>query len=167
MKAVKLDNARSVANRPLPAIPDGLAPDAGTLVLFYQYTEPVWTPTQHKWALKNVIALAEKNGITGRGRCAPEGLNCTLSGSPQGVRDFCQGLRDWNPLYNETDFKLTDGLKCAKPHRSHRRSTPDDRPLFLCQDAEACSISSNQASRGVQSDHDSKGGGAGRLRTRW
>ena len=119
MRAV-VSQARSVAGRELPPIPDGLPPDAGTLVLFYQYTEPVWSPTQHKWALKNVIAIAEKNGITGRGRCAPEGLNCTLSGSPQGVRSFCQGLRDWNPLYNETDFKLTDGLK---PHEIFKALT--------------------------------------------
>ena len=108
-----------MAHRDLPPIPDGLAADAGTLVLFYQYTEPVWTAQEHQRALKNIIALAEKHKITGRGRCAPEGLNCTLSGTPSGVRAFCQGLRDWNPLYNETDFKLTDGLKCAHAHRSH------------------------------------------------
>ena len=26
------------------------------------------------------------------------------------VRAFCVGLREWNPLFEETDFKLTDGL---------------------------------------------------------
>jgi hypothetical protein len=42
------------------------------------------------------------------------GLNCTLTGTPDGVRAFCTKLREWNPLFNETDFKITDGLE---PHQ--------------------------------------------------
>jgi len=106
-----LENAQSVAHRPLPPIPPGLKPEAGTLVLFYQYTEPSWTPAEHKKALSTIIGIAEKNQIMGRGRVAPEGLNCTLTGSPREVRAFCDGLRAWNPLFNNTDFKLTDGLE--------------------------------------------------------
>ena len=112
MSVVK-HNAQSVAHKALPLIPDDLKEGTGTLVLFYQYSEPAWTPAEHKQALSKVISIADSNGVTGRGRCAPEGLNCTLTGSPQGVRDFCMGLRKWNPLFEETDFKLTDGLECV------------------------------------------------------
>jgi len=105
------ENAVSVANRNLPAVPSGLAADAVTLCLMYQYVEPVWSNTQHRASLKYVINLAKKHAVTGRGRCAPEGLNCTLTGSAKDIRLFCYGLREWKPdLFNETDFKLTDGL---------------------------------------------------------
>jgi predicted sulfurtransferase len=57
-------------------------------------------------AMANVTRIANENNIKGRGRCAPEGLNCTLSGSAKGIRAFCQGLRDWDATFNETDFKV-------------------------------------------------------------
>lgn len=105
------ENAVSVANRNLPAVLPGLAADAVTLCLMYQYVEPIWSNTQHRSSQKYVINLAKKHDVTGRGRCAPEGLNCTLTGSATGIRAFCYGLREWKPeLFNETDFKLTDGL---------------------------------------------------------
>jgi rhodanese-related sulfurtransferase len=71
----------------------------------------MWTKTQHKKARSFVIGLGAKLGVTGRGRCAAEGLNCTCTGSPDAIRKFCLGLRAWNPLFEETDFKLTDGLQ--------------------------------------------------------
>ena len=74
----------------------------------------MWTKTQHKKARSFVIGLGAKLNVTGRGRCAAEGLNCTLTGSPANIRKFCQGLRAWNPLFEETDFKLTDGLKAKE-----------------------------------------------------
>ena len=102
--------SRSVAGKELPPIPPGLADDSITLLLFYQYVEPMWTKTQHKKARSFVIGLGAKLGIGGRGRCAAEGLNCTCTGTPDAIRKFCLGLRAWNPLFEETDFKLTDGL---------------------------------------------------------
>jgi predicted sulfurtransferase len=102
--------SKSVANRDLPPIPAGLAADACTLMLFYQYVEPSWTKSEHKKARAFVIGLGEKLGVTGRGRCAAEGLNCTLTGSPDAIRNFANGLRKWNKIFEETDFKLTDGL---------------------------------------------------------
>jgi predicted sulfurtransferase len=55
--------------------------------------------------------LARENDCTGRGRIALEGVNCTLTAPAHGARRFCQGLRDWDPdLFNDTDFKLTDGV---------------------------------------------------------
>ena len=80
------ENAKSIAFKPLPEAPEGLAADAVTLVLFYQYMEPVWTKKQHRGAMKAITDLAASHDIKGRGRCAPEGLNCTLTGSAAGVR---------------------------------------------------------------------------------
>ena len=112
--------ARSVAHSELPPLPAFQKRDARgnfpvTLCLFYQYIEPLWTVAEHKAALKFVIGLGKEHSICGRGRCAAEGLNCSLTGSAKGIRAFCEGLRKWQPIFLETDFKLTDGV----PH-AHR-----------------------------------------------
>ena len=110
--------ARSVIHRPLPPMPTDLKRDSDghfpvTLLLFYQYIEPVWTTQEHKAALKFVIGLGKQHNICGRGRCAAEGLNCSLTGGARDMRAFCEGLRKWKPIFNETDFKLTDGVPYA------------------------------------------------------
>jgi len=110
--------ARSVANRELPPIPDGTLETDVSLLLFYQYSEPMWSKKQHTAAMFNVTSIANEHGIKGRGRCAPEGLNCTLSGSAAGVRAFCMGLRAWNKIFEETDFKITDRLPKAHGFKS-------------------------------------------------
>lgn len=100
--------ARSVAHKPLPppTTMEGI-----TQILFYQYVEPVWSARRQKQAYAEFQRLARENDVTGRGRIALEGLNCTLTAPPLGARAFCQGLRDWDPdLFNNTDFKLTDGV---------------------------------------------------------
>jgi predicted sulfurtransferase len=107
--AVNLEAAVSVAHRPLPPVPNNLAPNATTICLCYQYKEPVWTKKQHKYALNTIIQLAREHQVTGRGRCAPEGLNATLTANAQNMRNFCYALRAWDPLFEETDFKLSDG----------------------------------------------------------
>jgi len=48
---------------------------------------------------------------------APEGLNCTLTGSPAGIRSFCGDLREWDEIFRETDFKITDGVELGKMFR--------------------------------------------------
>lgn len=111
------ENSRSVAGRPLPPIKEENKND-GTILLFYQYKEPEWTVQEHKTVIKDVIKLGEECGITGRGRIAPEGLNCTLSGTPQGIRNFCLGLRRMDRLFMQTDFKLTDGIPKDKLFKS-------------------------------------------------
>lgn len=112
---VRREHARSVARRPLPPPPPpssagtAVTGAEGSLVLFYQYREPPWTESEHKKALKEVLRLASLHNVRGRGRVAPEGVNCTLScASPQSLRDFCRALRDWDDLFQETDFKFTD-----------------------------------------------------------
>ena len=72
-----LAQARSSAHRALPPAED---PGAVSLLLFYAYREPAWTDAEHRKALAEVLAIGAKHKITGRGRCAPEGLNCTLTG---------------------------------------------------------------------------------------
>lgn len=106
--AVNLAAASSVAGQSLPQIPPNLKVGAVTICLMYQYREPAWTAKQHNVALHEITRMATQHSITGRGRVAPEGVNFTLTGSAQGMRDFCQALRDWDGMFWETDFKLTD-----------------------------------------------------------
>jgi hypothetical protein len=95
-----------------------------TLLLFYQYVEPPWDETQFAAALKFVTKAGEKHNLTGRMRVAREGLNCTLTGSPERIRGWCADLRSFDggrgkvdPSTGETitefantEFKLTDDL---------------------------------------------------------
>ena len=113
-----LENAVSCAHRPLPRIPRNLAPAATTICLMYQYKEPAWTKKQHKAALNTINELASAHRITGRGRCAPEGLNCTLTASAGDLRAFCLALRAWDPLFLNTDFKLEDGVEASAAFRT-------------------------------------------------
>ncbi len=106
-------NAISVAFKKLPKVLEKKFKDDSkycTLCLFYQYVDPLWDAKEHKEAVKFVTELANKYEVKGRGRCAKEGLNCTLTGPAKGIRKFCKGLRKWNKAFEGTDFKLTDGL---------------------------------------------------------
>lgn len=114
------ENARSVRNRSLPPISsENLCNGSGSILLFYQYIEPEWTNKEHSQVLKKVIEIASTHKITGRGRVAQEGLNCTLTSKhPQHIRDFCYGLRKYKPIFEETDFKITDGISKDKLFKS-------------------------------------------------
>ncbi|KAL7564125.1 hypothetical protein ACA910_012396 [Epithemia clementina (nom. ined.)] len=105
---------------------------SGTILLFYQYKEPPWTPVEHKQVLKDFIVIAQRFSITGRGRVAQEGLNCTLTGSSDMVRQFCTHLReDYNPqLFAQTDFKLTDGIPYSKLFKSLSIRKTDELVAF-------------------------------------
>ncbi|KAL7484715.1 hypothetical protein ACHAW6_010333 [Cyclotella cf. meneghiniana] len=112
-------NARAVCGKDLPPLDPSLSSsDTGSILLFYQYIEPEWTKSQHKQSLKKVIEIGTKFRITGRGRVAPEGLNCTLTGKPNDIRSFCYALREWDDVFSETDFKITDGLPLDKLFKS-------------------------------------------------
>jgi predicted sulfurtransferase len=111
-------NARAVCGKELPPLKHEHRYD-GSILLFYQYIEePVWTKAEHKAALKKVIEIGTKFDITGRGRVAQEGLNCTLTGRPNDIRSFCYALREWKDVFNETDFKITDGIPVDKMFKS-------------------------------------------------
>ena len=120
--SIDISASQSTANRPLPAPPQHLSNDGKahcTICLFYQYKEPSWTSKEHKAVLNKIHELAKKFNITGRGRCAPEGLNCTLTASANDIRAFCYALRSWQPeLFNQTDFKLEDGVDNTKRFRT-------------------------------------------------
>ena len=99
-----------------------LKADNITLLLFYQYVEPPWDDDQFQTAYKFVTDNGNKHGITGRMRVAREGLNCTLTGSHDGIRKWCAALRRFDggrgrvvngqktTEFAETEFKLTDDL---------------------------------------------------------
>ncbi|VEU44646.1 unnamed protein product, partial [Pseudo-nitzschia multistriata] len=107
-ETVLVDQSISVAGRPLPEPKTnekkqsdaadnkhGGAEGRASIVLFYQYKEPVWTEPEFQKALKLFLAIGRRFSMTGRGRIAPEGVNCTLTGpSAERVRGFCQALRD-------------------------------------------------------------------------
>ncbi|KAH8050341.1 hypothetical protein JL721_11425 [Aureococcus anophagefferens] len=105
-----LAQARSSAHRALPP-----AEDPGAVSLFYAYREPAWTDAEHKKALAEVLAIGARHKITGRGRCAPEGLNCTLTGRGGDVRKFCASLRAW------------DGALFGPGLQGHRRPEENQR----------------------------------------
>ena len=95
-----------------------------TLLLFYQYIQPMWDEDQFQTALKFVTDQGNKHELTGRMRVAREGLNCTLTGSHDGIRGWCAALRTFDggrstinadtgekmTEFATTEFKLTDDL---------------------------------------------------------
>jgi hypothetical protein len=129
MLIVLKENARSSARRQLPPVREGV--QGGTILLFYQYREPAWAASEHKKALKDILAIATQHSITGRGRVATERANCTLSSAnPLQMRAFCQALRDWDPIFNETDFKLTDGIPHENYLKVYRFAKPKPKSLW-------------------------------------
>lgn len=91
---------------------DTTQPNSMTLLLFYQYIEPVLEEDGFQKLLKSVQDVGEANGITGRMRVSYEGLNCTLTGSYDGIRNYCKFLREYEngAYFSQTEFKLTDNL---------------------------------------------------------
>lgn len=86
-----------------------------TLLLFYQYVEPVWNEDQYKHALQKAEELANKHHLSGRMRVAREGFNCTLTSKNRlDMYAFCQSLRDWDEVFYQTEFKFTHDLPSAQ-----------------------------------------------------
>jgi predicted sulfurtransferase len=123
-----------------------------SIVLFYQYKEPVWTSREFQKALKLFLSLGRKYEITGRGRIAPEGVNCTLTApTSKLIRSFCQSLRDdWNigddksnddtKLFHDTDFKITDGLPQSQKFKSLSLRKVDELVAYGLEGEKAPSI---------------------------
>ena len=148
---IRPEAARSVIDRDLPPAPPA-SPDECSLVLFYQYVEPPWTEKEHRTALKQVISTATEHGVMGRGRCAREGLNCTLTGTPQAVRAFCMGLRQWKPeLFNQTDFKITDHVEKVQGFKALTIRRTDELVAYGMADEQAPVLQSSNA-RHVEAD---------------
>jgi hypothetical protein len=92
----------------------------GSILLFYQYKEPMWSTTEFQKVWKKFRAIGQQYSITGRGRIATEGVNCTLTGASPDIRAFCRTLREQlDPvLFAETDFKITDGIPKSQMFKS-------------------------------------------------
>ncbi|KAL7559034.1 hypothetical protein ACA910_016376 [Epithemia clementina (nom. ined.)] len=116
------DSVAPIADSDAQDIPSSssLSSSSVTLLLFYQYVEPPWTNEEYKLALTEVERLGNLADLTGRMRVAKEGLNCTLTGSRQGILNFCRSLRRWKPeSFLATEFKLTHHV-----HASQRFPSP-------------------------------------------
>lgn len=100
---------RIVESSALESEPDPTKAGPVTLVLFYQYVEPIWSLEKYQKVLKYMGSLGRKLGLTGRMRVAREGLNCTLTCSREKIVEFCLTLRQ-QPEFQTTEFKLTNDL---------------------------------------------------------
>lgn len=153
-----VQNAKPTSHTDLPPIPPNADDTEAycSVLLFYQYVEPLWNPSQHKRALRKLMELARDHNVTGRGRVAPEGLNCTLTGPAPGIRAVCLGLRAFDALFENTDFKITDFVPRSKQFKSLSvRKTQELVAYGLQGDAVAPSLSHFQGTHLEATDwHD-------------
>ena len=99
--------------------PPPLPPGNTTILLFYAYVTPRWSPAARAAAIEHTSSVLTAQGCTGRLRVALEGFNGTLTGPHGGIRAFCQALRDYAPEhFGATDFKFVDGLQDGKRFRT-------------------------------------------------
>jgi len=99
---------------PKPSAPVGNV----SLLLFYAYVQPSWTHRERNDAINFTHDVLSRNGCGGRLRVAYEGFNGTLSGPADGIRAFCQALREYDlKNFGEVDFKVVDGLADNKAFR--------------------------------------------------
>jgi len=145
-ETVLVDQSISVAGRPLPEAPTNTTKgtasqndNSASIVLFYQYKEPFWTETEFQRAMKLFLKIGHRYQMTGRGRMAREGVNCTLTGpSPSLVRGFCQALRDeWGVVVGAAEKGGNNG-KHSNNNSSNNNKNSDknsyyseDKDLFL------------------------------------
>jgi predicted sulfurtransferase len=140
------DNSTSMAGRPLPPLPchyDVTNSDTmGSILLFYQYKEPMWTESEFHKVLKKFLALGNQHEITGRGRIATEGVNCTLTGASPNIRAFCRALREQldTELFRETDFKITDNVPKSQLFKSLSMRKTDELVAYGLEKEKAPSI---------------------------
>lgn len=86
-----------------------------TLLLFYQYIEPVWDEKTYTFMLTRLQKVGRDLQLTGRMRVAREGLNCTLTGSHESIVEYCRTLKRLRPTeFSDTEFKLTSDLPQAQ-----------------------------------------------------
>jgi predicted sulfurtransferase len=88
-----------------------------SLVLFYQYTTKKWSQLQLKLLMTYLSTIAKQRNIGGRVRVSQEGVNATISSvdlpgvSAQAtLRHLAQDLRNFDPIFENTDFKYLDNL---------------------------------------------------------
>eukprot|EP00613_Pedinella_sp_CCMP2098_P061797 CAMPEP_0171985150 /NCGR_PEP_ID=MMETSP0993-20121228/274201_1 /TAXON_ID=483369 /ORGANISM="non described non described, Strain CCMP2098" /LENGTH=472 /DNA_ID=CAMNT_0012638003 /DNA_START=62 /DNA_END=1481 /DNA_ORIENTATION=+ len=91
------------------------------VLLYYKYVEPKWNAGEVQSMLVWQQEVAEANGLSGRIRIAPEGLNVNISGTKLALESYCTTLLSWGEgKLGFVDFKLAPttrelefrGLKC-------------------------------------------------------
>lgn len=83
--------------------------DSNSILLFYEYCEPIMTRAEQDAAIAHCYSTLSTNGVTGRLRVGREGFNGTLTGPYRGIRVFTASLRTKYPsIFGETDFKYVD-----------------------------------------------------------
>ena len=100
-----------------------LANSKASLLLFYQYVDPLWTESVIQHLMAYVCHIAEKYRILGgRFRVAREGVNATISSrdcsgsgkskttAAETLRHFARDLQSFDPVFEKTDFKFIDNL---------------------------------------------------------
>mmetsp|Transcript_14756 Transcript_14756/g.37120 ORF Transcript_14756/g.37120 Transcript_14756/m.37120 type:complete len:721 (+) Transcript_14756:153-2315(+) len=86
-----------------------------TLLLFYQYIEPEWDDETYEKIIRDLKKIGTSLELTGRMRCAKEGLNCTLTGTHQSILEYTKSLQQLRPNdFKNTEFKLTTDLPLAQ-----------------------------------------------------
>jgi hypothetical protein len=80
------------------------------ICLFYQYVKPLWSDDRKITAISYIEQHAEKLNIGGRVRVGTEGLNATISSTPDNVREFTRKLGEFDDHFKTTDFKYMDNL---------------------------------------------------------
>lgn len=116
-----------------------------SLVLFYQYVNPTWTPAKVSAFSTYIttIVKSHRTNLGGRMRISSEGVNCTVSAastensdvdaafeSAQTLRHFAQDLRNFDPeAFQDTDFKYIDGLS-ADRHFKEMKILPVKELVF-------------------------------------
>ena len=88
-----------------------------SLCLFYQYVKPLMAHHDLERLTKLLDSITADYAVGGRIRIAPEGLNCTLSSSYEGIRAFTTALSEFSRDGASTDkpfaaahFKYIDNL---------------------------------------------------------
>eukprot|EP00588_Corethron_pennatum_P006534 CAMPEP_0194291208 /NCGR_PEP_ID=MMETSP0169-20130528/42989_1 /TAXON_ID=218684 /ORGANISM="Corethron pennatum, Strain L29A3" /LENGTH=507 /DNA_ID=CAMNT_0039039023 /DNA_START=23 /DNA_END=1543 /DNA_ORIENTATION=- len=102
------------------------APDACSILLFYQYAVPTPWPDARVSELCDVLGALPTSSddlatLGGRMRVAPEGVNCTVSGSASAVRSLAAALSLFDPVaFASTEFKYVDGLPADRAFKDLR-----------------------------------------------
>jgi predicted sulfurtransferase len=92
-----------------------LAPgESVTIVLFYQYVQPLWSEKRKLTAIRFLEQLGARLNIGGRLRVGREGINATVSGTDAGVRKFTQDLANLDEIFKTTDFKFIQNQKADR-----------------------------------------------------
>merc|ERR1712093_119743 len=88
--------------------------DEISIVLFYQYAEPLWDKYIKKEAIEICVNIGINLNLGGRIRISREGFNATVSGYKSSLVKFIERLKSFNEAFKNTDFKFINKLPSDK-----------------------------------------------------